>query len=204
MALGTFFDPIIAAPRWQKVVLGLLGVALIGGGGYFGLLSTMETRIGALRTQHASLQTELAQARAAAADVTRTQREIAALEQKLDTLKERLPGEKEMPPLYRTISDAAFQSGLAVPLFQPREGKTRDYYVEFPITVSAEGGYHQLGQFFERIAAFPRVVTVQELKVSAQAKSKHPVKAELTLATYTYRPVGSPPAPKPGQPGAGQ
>ena len=71
-----------------------------------------------------------------------------------------------------------------------------------PITLAAEGGYHQLGEFFERVAGFPRVVTVQEMKMAGISKSRNPLKADLVLATYQYRPVGSPPAPKPGQPGA--
>src|SRR5687767_7496703 len=160
MALGAFFDPVVNAPRWQKVALGLMGLAIIGAGGYFLLLSPLESRVNTLRAQNASLQRELLEARVAAADVARFRREAAELQQRLETMKDRLPTDKEMPPLFRTLTDAAFQSGLLVSLFQPREGKVRDYYVEIPITVTAEGGYHQLGEFFERVAGLPRVVTV--------------------------------------------
>lgn len=202
MALPAFFDPIVTAPRWQKVVLALMGLALMAAGAYFLLLSPIQATVTALRAQHASLQAELVQARAAAADLARTRREAAELERQLDVLKERLPSEKDMPPLFRTLTDSAFQSGLLVSLFQPREGKTHDYYVEYPVVLSAEGGYHELGEFFERVAGLPRVVTVQEIKLTGLAKSRRSLRADLTLATYTYRPVGSPPAPKPGQPGS--
>lgn len=201
MAVPAFLEPIALAPRWQKIALGLMGLAIIGAGGYFLLLSPLETTVNALRAQHASLQRELTEARAAAADVARFKREAAELEQRLEAMKERLPSEKDMPPLFRTLTDAAYQAGLAVSLFQPREGQVRDYYVEIPITVSAEGGYHQLGEFLERVAALPRVVNVAEFKLTGLTKARSPMKADLTLATYTYRPVGSPPAPKPGQPG---
>ncbi len=202
MALPAFFDPIVTAPRWQKVVLGLMGLALIVGGVYFLVLSPLEASVEGLRGKNASLQKELAEARIAAADLARARREAADLERQLDTLKERLPGEKEVPPLFRALTDAAFQSGLAVSLFQPREGKIHDYYVEIPIGMMAEGGYHELGRFFERVASLPRVVTIDDIKVTGLSKSKNSLRAELTLATYQYRPVGSPPAPKPGQPGA--
>lgn len=201
MALPAFFDPIVNAPRWQKVALGLIGLAVIGAGGYFLLLSPLEMRVNTLRAQHATLQRELMEARTAAADVARSRREAAELERKLEAMKERLPTEKEMPPLFRTLTDAAYQAGLFVSLFQPREGKVRDYYVQIPITITAEGGYHQLGTFFERVANLSRVVTVEELKVTGLAKAKTPMRADLTLATYTYRPLGSPPAPKAGQVG---
>jgi type IV pilus assembly protein PilO len=204
MALPAFFDPIVNAPRWQKVALGLVGLAIISAGGYFLLLSPLEVRVNTLRAQHASLFRELVEARGAAADVARFRRETAELERRLEIMKDRLPTEKEMPPLFRTLTDAAFQAGLLVSLFQPREGKVHDYYVQIPITVMAEGGYHQLGEFFERVATLPRVVTVEELKVTGLTKAKRPMRADLTLATFTYRPLGSPPAPKAGPPAGGQ
>jgi Tfp pilus assembly protein PilO len=66
--------------------------------------------------------------------------------------------------------------------------------------LNAEGGYHQLGDFYERVAAFPRVVNVVDWRLTGLSKGRTSIKADLTLATYVYRPVGSPPAPKP--PGA--
>jgi len=101
-----------------------------------------------------------------------------------------------MPAFYRSMSDAGIQAGLGVSLFQPRDGVTKDYVVEIPITVNAEGSYHQLGEFLERVARLPRVASLRDMKLSAQKKPGNPVRADLTLVTYMYRPVGSPPAPK--------
>lgn len=196
MALPPAFDPIVNAPRWQKVVLGAMLLVMILAGGYFLVLSPVQTRLAALRAQRASLQTELVTARAQMAQLARIRREAAELEKRLETLKAQLPTEKEMPPLFRSLTDHAFQAGLAVSLFQPREGKIRDFYVEFPITVSAEASFHELGEFFARVATLARVVTVAEVKLTALAQTRHPIRADLTLATYTYRPEGAPPAPK--------
>jgi type IV pilus assembly protein PilO len=201
MALRGLFEPLINAPRWQKLALGLMGLAIVGAGGYFLVLSPLEIRVNTLRAQHQSLQRELLEARAAAADVARFRREAAELERRLDVMKDRLPTDKEMPLLFRTLTDSAFQSGLLVSLFQPKDGKVHDYYVEIPIAISAEGGYHQLGEFFERVAALTRVVTVEELKVTGLTKARKPVRVDVTLATYTYRPLGAPPAPRSGQAG---
>jgi hypothetical protein len=44
----------------------------------------------------------------------------------------------------------------------------------------------------------PRVVTVNDWKLTGLNRTKQPLRADITLATYTYRPVGSPPAPKSG------
>ena len=196
MALPAIFDSVVNAPKPQKIVAGAFGLAVIGAAAYFLLLSPLEGRVSALRAQSASIDRELAQSRAMVADLVRFRREAAELEGQLAALKDRLPGEREMPTFYRTLSDAGIQAGLAISLFQPRVASIRDYYSEIPISVTAEGTYHQLGEFFERLAKLPRVVNVNDLKLSGLRAGRSPMRAELTLMTYQYRPVGSPPAPK--------
>ena len=211
MAMPAIFAPIANAPRPQKLIFGVVGLAIIGAAAWFLLLSPLMTQVETLTAENDKVHKELVEARRIAADVARFRKEIAVLERTLLALTERLPNERETPPLYRSVSDAAYQSGLSVSLFQPREAQVKDYYAEIPIVFTAEGSYHQLGSFFERVARLPRVVNVGDLKVSGvsgrdpkdPAKDRvaaGPVRAELVLATYMYRPVGSAPAPKPGAP----
>ena len=212
MAMPAFLAPIADAPRPQKLIFGVLGLAIIGAAAWFLLLSPLDVRVQALTAENDKAQKELVQARAIAADIARFRKEIAILEKSLFALTARLPNERETPPLYRSVSDAAYQAGLAVSLFQPRDAQVRDYYAEIPITFTAEGNYHQFGSFFERVARLPRVVNVGDLKISGVAPTRDakgpvsatngPVRGELILATYMYRPVGSPPPPKSGAPAA--
>ena len=196
MALPAVFDSLVNAPKPQKIVAGVFGLAVIGAAGYFLLLSPLEGRVSALRAQSSSLERELVQSRAMVANLVRYRREAGELEARLNLLKERLPTDKEMPTLYRTLSDAGTQAGLGISLFQPRDPSTKDYYNEIPITVTAKGTYHEVGAFFERLARLSRVVNVTDFRLSALTRQRVPLRAEMTLATYTYRPIGSPPAPK--------
>src|SRR6202035_3097286 len=63
-----------------------------------------------------------------------------------------------MPGLYRQISDLAFQSGLAMDVFTPRAPEEKEIFFDVPITVSAEGTYHQFGGFLARMGKMPRIV----------------------------------------------
>jgi type IV pilus assembly protein PilO len=195
MALPAFLDPIVNAPKPQKIVLGVFGLVIIGAAAYFLLLSPLDTKLAQLRAQNASLGDEVVKARAMVADLARNRREMAELEVKIAILKDRLPSERELPTLYRSLHDAGTQAGLGVALFQPRDGQIKDYYVEIPIAVNAEGSYHQLGEFLERLARLPRVVTLREMRLASTNRPGRAVRAELTLATYQYRPVGSPKPP---------
>ncbi|HSE91957.1 MAG TPA: type 4a pilus biogenesis protein PilO [Methylomirabilota bacterium] len=202
MALPAFFDPIATGPRWQKLLLGIMGLAVIAGVSYYLLISPAETRVAALGGQLTLVQAELAQNRRIAADIARYRQELAQLERRMEAIRERLPNEKEMPALYRTVSDAAYQAGLGVALFEPKAPKITDYYSELPIVVAAEGGYHDVGTFLGRVASLPRVVNLTDWKLSGLTKGKGSLKADLMLATYMYRPPGSAPAPKPATAGA--
>jgi len=197
MRLPPIFDPIVNAPRSQKLVGGALGAIVILATAYFFLLAPAQAEVAQLRAELSSLQSEITRNRAIVADLLKYRREVAELEARLNALKDRLPGEKEIPTLYRTVSDAATASGLGVALFQPRPPVVRDYYSEIPIALNAEAGYHQFGEFFERVAKMARVVNITEIKLNGLNRPRIPIRAELVLATYMYRPIGAPPAPKP-------
>jgi type IV pilus assembly protein PilO len=197
MPLPAIFDPVVNAPRSQKLIAGALGAIVILAAAYFFLLAPVQAEVAQLRAQLSSLQSEIARNRAIVADLLKYRREAAELEARLNALKDRLPGEKEIPTLYRTVSDAATASGLGVALFQPRPPVVRDYYSEIPISLNAEASYHQFGEFFERVAKMARVVNITEIKLSGLNRPRVPIRAELVLATYMYRPIGAPPAPKP-------
>lgn len=192
------FETITQAPRPQKIAVGLILLAIVGAGGYFLLLSPKMVEVSDLRGQRAAKQTELLQSRAVAASLARFKQEAQTLRVRLETAKERLPTEKEVPSLYRQVSDLAFQVGLSVSLFQPKELVTKDVYQEVPISLSAEAGFHQLGTFFDRLSRLPRIVNLVDMRVIGIERPTGTLRANLTLATYVFRPEGAPPPPPPG------
>lgn len=197
------FEIITQAPRPQKIIFGVILLAVLLAGGYFLLLSPKWAEVNALRQQRAAKEVELIQSRALAGSLARFKQEAQALRARLEAAKERLPSEREIPGLYRQVSDMAYQTGLAVSLFQPKEPATKEIYQEVPISLSAEAGYHQLGTFLERIARLPRIVNLTDLKITGISRPTGTIKADLTLATYVFRPEGAPPLPAPGaRPGA--
>jgi len=199
MALPAALQNFVDGPKMPKVVLGLVGVVAILAGAYFLLLSPVQARIDALVTKRTALTTEVNQVRAQVAEIERYKREIGELEKRLALLRDRLPSDKETPTLYRAVSAAAEQSGLGVALFQPRAAVPKDVVNEIPITITAQGSYHQLAKFFERVAGLPRVVNVTDFKMTGLGKAKDSMKADLTLATYMYRSAPPPPPAKPGE-----
>jgi len=50
-------------------------------------------------------------------------------------------------------------------------------YAEIPYRLQAEGTYHNLGLFFDRISKFPRIISVSEISIRA----KNPVEPNATI-----------------------
>lgn len=196
------FEVITQAPRPQKIAFGAILLAILVAGGYFLLLSPKMTEVSGLRQQRAAKEAELIQSRALAGSLARFKQEAQVLRARLEAAKERLPSEREIPGLYRQVSDMAHQTGLAVSLFQPKEPATRDVYQEVPISVSGEASYHQLGSFLDRVARLSRIVNLTDMKVTGISRPTGTIRADLTLATYVFRPEGAPPPTPPGRPGA--
>jgi type IV pilus assembly protein PilO len=186
-------DPIREAPRFHKIIAGILLMVLVGGFGYFLLIAPRVVARDALRQWNDTLRAQVLKARADEANLRVFRVQAEALRKRLAIAKERLPSEKEMPRLYRQVSDLAFQSGLAVALFQPRAPQEREILSEVPISVTSEGGFHQFGTFFARMGRLPRIVNLGDFRMTGIDRPTGTIRADFTLATYMLRPEGAPP-----------
>ncbi|HYR39104.1 MAG TPA: type 4a pilus biogenesis protein PilO [Methylomirabilota bacterium] len=193
-------DSLINAPRQQKVIFGVMLLVIVGALSYFLLISPAATDRDGLQQQNEVLRAEVLKARADEANLRPFRAQAEALRKRLETVKERLPSEREIPRLYRQVSDLASQAGLGVALFQPKNPEDRDVLTEVPIAVTVECSYNQLGAFFEKLGQLPRIVSLNEFKFTGIERPTGTVRAEMTLATYVFRPEGAPPPPKPGAP----
>ena len=196
-------DPIVNAPRPQKLIFGAMVLVIVAALGYFFLISGARTERDALLEENEVRRAEVLKAKADEANLRPFRAQAEALRKRLDLAKERLPSEREIPSVYRQVSDLATQSGLGVSLFQPKTPEERDVLSEVPILVTAECTYHQLGAFLERVGKMPRIVSLGEFRLIGIDRPTGTLRAEMTLATFTFRPEGAPPPPaKPGAPPA--
>jgi type IV pilus assembly protein PilO len=196
-------DSIVNAPPQHKLIFGSMVLVIVGALGYFFLISGARADRDTLVQENEVRRAEVLKAKADEANLRPFRALAEALRKRLDAAKERLPQEREIPQVYRQVSDLANQSGLGVSLFQPKPPEDRDVLTEVPIAITAEGTYHQMGAFLQRVGQMPRIVSLGDFRMLGIDRAPGTVRAELTLATYTFRPEGAPPPPaKPGAPGA--
>jgi type IV pilus assembly protein PilO len=193
-----FLDVIASVTRPQRIVAGILALVILAGLGYFVLISPKIERRGALQQENEKLRAEVRQASADEANLRPFRRQAEALRKRLQVAKERLPSEKEMPRLYRQLTDIASQSGLHLAVFAAKPPVDREDVAEVPIAMTSEGSYHQLGAFFSRMGRLPRIVDLGDFRLVGIDRPTGTVRAELSLETFIFRPEGAPPPAKAG------
>jgi type IV pilus assembly protein PilO len=142
-----------------------------------------------------SLQREIRALEVTANKLAEFQREVALLEAKLETLKRILPPEKETPDLMRKVQSLASQSSLLIKTFTPGQTINKEFYQEWPINMSVEGNYHNLGIFFDRVGRLSRLVNIGNIKIGArnQQTVSNTITATCVATTFVY--VDTPVAP---------
>jgi len=193
-----FLDALAGVSRLQKVVAGVLGLLVVAGLGYVLLISPKIEARSRLRQENETLQVEVRRATVDEANLRPFRLQAEALRRRLQTAKERLPSEKEMPRLYRQLTDIASQSGLQLAVFAPKPPVDREDVAEVPIAMTCEGSYHQLGTFFSRMSRLPRIVDLSDFRLVGVERPTGTMRAELTLGTFIFRPDGAPPPAKGG------
>lgn len=94
------------------------------------------------------------------------QQKINTLTEELQQKVRRLPDESEIPSLLKSISKEAYNAGLKITSFVPQQETPDNLFYKLPIKIDAEGSYHQIVLFFDRIARLPRIVSVSNVKLS--------------------------------------
>jgi type IV pilus assembly protein PilO len=142
---------------------------------------------------------DIARGVATARQLPEFQSQVNQLEQRLESLRQVLPEEKDVADILRRIQGLATQSNLIIQRFTPDKVIQQPTYQEIPYRLQAEGTYHNLGYFFDRISKFPRIINVGKISI----KSKTPpepnatIVAECTATTFVLQEAPAAPA-KPG------
>lgn len=99
---------------------------------------------------------------------------LAALEKQLtqvntyvERLQKQLPSKAEMAALLSDINQAGVGRGLTFDLFKPGSVLVKDYYAELPIQIQVNGKYHDIGAFASDMANLPRIVTLNNMTLTA-------------------------------------
>jgi len=110
-------------------------------------------------------------------------RRVRIAELQWEKATEMLPKQKEIPNLLTSITQVGAKNNVAFRLFQPTPTRREDIYTVLPIKVAVTADYHDLGGFLSAVASLPRIVNVNDLKIS-RGGEEGSVTADFIATTY--------------------
>jgi len=140
----------------------------------------------ALDQRISELTAEVETARAVTARLPQFEADVKELSIQLDELKQVLPDEKETAEIVRRVEQLAVESDLSIRSFTPQATVAYEFYEDWPIRMSLEGSYNNLGLFFQRVANFQRIINVDniEIKVLSNPDPDRTISATCTATTF--------------------
>jgi len=153
------------APKVSVLILAL--VAILGAGYWFDWSGQME-QIDAEKHKETDLKKTFVEKKKEALDLPAYRKQLEDIEKSFGALLRQLPGKSEIDALLTDINQAGLGRGLQFDLFKPAAAETmREFYAELPITIRITGNYHDIGAFASDVGKLSRIVTLNDIALSA-------------------------------------
>ncbi len=172
---------------------GQLAVFLVIGGILFGIFyfayySNNQDEIKRMSRQVEGLEKEIRGLEKKKNKIKEMRAEVEAKKVVLEKLKEILPEEKEVSQNLRKIQSIINNANLNVQDWTARGEQPQKIYTEIPFSISLEGSYHNLGQFFDQLSKLKKIFTISNLSLKPISKMTrtYTIKASFTTSTYIF------------------
>jgi type IV pilus assembly protein PilO len=181
---GLTLENIGTWPLLPRVTVWLVVVIACLAAGKFLLWDQQMQELDELQSQEQTLKDQYRAKLQQAINLDELRRQKELVSQYVLTLEKQLPSKAEMDQLLSDINQAGIGRGLQFELFRPGQASQKDYHAELPIAVRVSGRYHDLGAFAGDIANLPRIVTLNNLNLTAQRDGI--LALDATAKTYRY------------------
>ena len=168
----------------KAIVLALLVLFICGLGAFFDWKDQWEA-LGVAEQEEVKLKEQYTQKKARAINYDLYVQQLAEVEQSFGALVKQLPNRSEIDALLTDINQAGLGRGLQFDLFRPApQEKMADFYAELPISIRITGNYHDIGAFASDVAALPRIVTLNDVTITAGKDNQ--LAMDATARTFRY------------------
>lgn len=180
-------DNLGTLPMVLKVIIGVLLFALVLAGGYYFHVEDLRLQFDREVARESTLKQEYEKKAFQVANLEAYRRQMVEMEESFGALISQLPSDTEVPGLLEDITNRGVLNGLNIASINLQPEVSREFYVELPIAIEAEGSYHDLGAFISGMAGLPRIVTLHDFTISGGGDNASDLKLSITAKTYRYK-----------------
>src|SRR3954453_1493513 len=178
-------------PAWNALIGGLvLAVAIVGVTQYM-FIGDIDNNIRSADVQIKDLDRKIVAGRSAQRTLPQFREEVNRLQLELDKLRRILPSTRNTEEIIKKLKSLVDQGDfilhkLTFPkLAPPKAGG--EPYAEWPISVSVDGLYHNLAILFNRLSNFSRIMSVEQISISALGNQvERTITSEFVAKTFVY------------------
>lgn len=185
------FNPRELSPIVQVLLFVLLGVGIVLGFEYVpgSPLQNRRAELQQKKEEAAKLQGEVDALKHFEARRAELKGQVDALNRQLEIARTIVPEEKEVDEFIRILQGEASAAGVSIRRLTAKPLNPKDYYVELPFEIEADGPYFNVLDFFGRLGRVPRVINVTDLNLSgteSKGKPRYPIRPGTTVSgTFT-------------------
>lgn len=181
------FNNIGMWPAAAKAIVLVLLFAAAGAAGYFLYLTPkLEERDRLVATEQ-QLRSEYTDKAMQSANLEELRQQRAEMEESFGALLRQLPSDTEVPGLLEDITLTGLDNGLKFSAIDLQPERAAEFYVELPIAITVEGGYHNMGAFVSGVANLSRIVTLHDFSMSPLGGEGTGQALNMQIQARTYR-----------------
>ena len=133
-------------------------------------------------------QAQLSRAESQEIKLRKSYEDKAQLAANLDALRiqKQLPSDTEVPGLLEDITRTAIDNDLQIESIDLQPEQRTEFYIELPMKIVVEGGYHKIGAFVSGAANLSRIVTLHDFMIEPLKGNLQQLRMEIVAKTYRY------------------
>ena len=176
-------------PWWVGLLVGLALAGAVLYGVESLVVKKIKSDIASADSSIEELDQKISQGRAAERKLPQFREEVKRLELELEKLRRILPSTRNTEEIIKKLKSLVDQGefvwrNLAFPALS---ASSDDPYVEWPISVSVEGRYHDLAILFSRLSNFSRIINIEAIKITAlPTQESRTISADFVAKTFVY------------------
>ncbi|TNE92517.1 MAG: pilus assembly protein PilP [Gammaproteobacteria bacterium] len=180
------FETIGVWPMPVRIVMLVVAFCAVLGATYYFHVKDLGAQLERAQAQEISLRQTFEQRAFQAANLDAYRKQMAEMEKLFGALLAQLPSDTEVPGLLEDITEIGNGASLNIVSITLQPERAAEFYVELPIKIVAEGGYHDVGAFVSGVSGLPRIVTLHNYSLSSQ-KNGGLLALEIEAKTYRYK-----------------
>lgn len=176
-------------PWWVGLLVGVvIAAALVFAVDYL-LVKDIKNQIRDAESQTAELDKKIQQGRTAERKLPQFREEVKRLELELEKLRRILPSTRNTEEIIKKLKSLVDEGEFTLKslTFPPLGAGSTDPYVEWPISVSVDGRYHDLAILFNRLGNFSRIMNVENISINAVSpQEQRTITSSFIAKTFVY------------------